>query len=579
MAATMRLAERTTPRPSVTPSARTSLRIPMRIARPPLRPITQSHAVLGRRGAYNHHSHFSTASFTSTTSKPAVKPLTPIEIVSGVVHVADKAALVSAAIAHHVLGNISDSIPHFAKILYAFVFKATEAAFTKQEHLPLPPRRLPDLSHYLQPSDLAEVEHARKMSAMCAIVYEKHKLTEADIRKRFDMKLVSSSYAIKDKEECLKAAALAALKSPIDKAANWMGTTFSSLGSSWMDEEGYLGFQFLEWFTAQEESTNTRYFVIMGSDTMEHWRLNLTVDPVVFEDPALGVKIHRGVYEAADALYERFLPSVKQYLAANPSGKVCFTGHSIGGSLALALMLLFKIRGVIKAENISDVYTFGLPSIFLEGKSCFDHITSSSELCGCGPGGLLEAVGLPETIVRNVLMACDLVPRAFTCDYGCLAKLICCMGPGLKEHSLLANADHKGRRHLFFYVGKVVIMQPDNELAFTADDAPHPMLPPEPAMYTIKAPHQDRQYRFPHTPISADASISGSFAPLTTSEAVSELMDNPHPMEMFNNPFKTYGGNGGISRYHNPVHYTQAFGRITHRLKQQQQEQHSVEQQ
>eukprot|EP00798_Chlamydomonas_sp_ICE-L_P007859 gene7859-1068_t len=61
-----------------------------------------------------------------------------------------------------------------------------------------------------------------------------------------------------------------------------------------------------------------RYIVVMGSHTMEHWRLNLTLDPVTFEDPKLKVKIHSGVYEAAEALYERFFPSVKQFMAGNP---------------------------------------------------------------------------------------------------------------------------------------------------------------------------------------------------------------------------------------------------------------------
>jgi hypothetical protein len=28
-----------------------------------------------------------------------------------------------------------------------------------------------------------------------------------------------------------------------------------------------------------------------GSDTLDHWKLNLTFDPVPFEDPALGVKV------------------------------------------------------------------------------------------------------------------------------------------------------------------------------------------------------------------------------------------------------------------------------------------------
>ncbi len=37
--------------------------------------------------------------------------------------------------------------------------------------------------------------------------------------------------------------------------------------------------------------SRTRYFIIQGSDTLDHWKVNLTFDPVVFEDPSLGVKV------------------------------------------------------------------------------------------------------------------------------------------------------------------------------------------------------------------------------------------------------------------------------------------------
>ena len=54
-------------------------------------------------------------------------------------------------------------------------------------------------------------------------------------------------------------------------------------------------------------------------------RVNLTFDPVVFEDPELGVKVHRGVYAAAQALYDRFLPLVEEHLASSPYAKIMFS--------------------------------------------------------------------------------------------------------------------------------------------------------------------------------------------------------------------------------------------------------------
>lgn len=46
-----------------------------------------------------------------------------------------------------------------------------------------------------------------------------------------------------------------------------------------------------EWFVCDDVSTTTRYFVVQGSDTFDHWRVNLTFDPVLFEDPAWNVKV------------------------------------------------------------------------------------------------------------------------------------------------------------------------------------------------------------------------------------------------------------------------------------------------
>jgi hypothetical protein len=49
-----------------------------------------------------------------------------------------------------------------------------------------------------------------------------------------------------------------------------------------------------EWFVADDARSHTRYFVIQGSDSLEHWKTNLMFEPVVFEDAALGIKVGRG---------------------------------------------------------------------------------------------------------------------------------------------------------------------------------------------------------------------------------------------------------------------------------------------
>jgi hypothetical protein len=46
-----------------------------------------------------------------------------------------------------------------------------------------------------------------------------------------------------------------------------------------------------EWFVCDDEEQAVRYFVIQGSDSLEHWITNLTFDPVPFEEAGLGVKV------------------------------------------------------------------------------------------------------------------------------------------------------------------------------------------------------------------------------------------------------------------------------------------------
>ena len=51
------------------------------------------------------------------------------------------------------------------------------------------------------------------------------------------------------------------------------------------------------WFVADDPQTHVRYVVIQGSTSFDHWSINFKFDPVIFESPALGVRVHRGVYE------------------------------------------------------------------------------------------------------------------------------------------------------------------------------------------------------------------------------------------------------------------------------------------
>lgn len=56
-------------------------------------------------------------------------------------------------------------------------------------------------------------------------------------------------------------------------------------------------------------------------------------------------------------------------------------GHSIGGALAVLLMLMFRRRGVLAPQQIAPVYTFGAPAIFCDGA------LGACAACGIGPDG------------------------------------------------------------------------------------------------------------------------------------------------------------------------------------------------
>jgi Lipase (class 3) len=379
-----------------------------------------------------------------------------------------------------------------------------------------------------------------------------------------------------------------------------------------------------EWYVADDEESHLRYFVIQGSDNMDHWKVNLTFDPVTFEDSSLGVKVHRGVYETAMILYDRFLPLVQDHVASSPSARIAFTGHSLGGSLATLLMMMFLKRGVLSAENLAPVYTFGAPAIFCEGAAggcggdgtdCSIPNSSSSGSSGNtsgSPEGLLKKLGLPSTSVRNVLMHKDIVPRAFACDYSLVADLLRRVGESFREHKCLNG----NRRVMFNFVGKMIVLQPDAKSSFVSTgEGYHPMLPQKPGMFVVREPTvaetMDAQMQrevqmvadvitnLPATASSAMDVPSRSTSPIhriqlnvansnsnigattataatttapssvgkprpaasSSDEALWQLMNFPHPLDILADP-GAYGDQGSISRYHNPDNYTRAIGGV-----------------
>ncbi|KAK4800138.1 hypothetical protein SAY86_025503 [Trapa natans] len=174
-----------------------------------------------------------------------------------------------------------------------------------------------------------------------------------------------------------------------------------------------------EWFICDDDQSNTRFFVIQGSESMASWQANLLFEPIQFE--SFDTLVHRGIYEAAKGIYEQMLPEVRAHLKAHGDRATFrFTGHSLGGSLSLLINLMLLVRGEVPASSLLPVVTFGAPSVM------------------CGGDGLLRKLGLPQNYVQAVTMNRDIVPRAFSCSYpGHVAELLKAINGNFRNHPCL----------------------------------------------------------------------------------------------------------------------------------------------
>jgi hypothetical protein len=318
------------------------------------------------------------------------------------------------------------------------------------------------------------------------------------------------------------------------------------------------------WYVADDRQHDVRYFVIQGSDNVDHWKLNLTFDPVQFESLELGMKAHRGVYEAACTLYDVFLPLVTDFIESNPRGTIAFTGHSLGGSLGTMLMLMFYHRGVLTAAELAPVHTFGSPAVFCGGEGCNGQCSVNG---GRESQGVLEKLGLPHDAIRNVIMHKDIVPRAFACDYSILADFLKRIHASFRDHTCL----HGKRSVMFNTIGQTLIVQPHERSSFVKGEGYHPLLPKGPQLVALKHSNSRDQLCSPpvanviHDENGIGQEVASKETQLrelsSTDEAYWELMNSPHPLKILSNT-NAYGDNGSISRYHNPSNYTKALGGV-----------------
>lgn len=73
----------------------------------------------------------------------------------------------------------------------------------------------------------------------------------------------------------------------------------------------------------------------------------------LFSDPCL---VHRGFQKALNRVWDQVYEQLLQYRRENPMAEICFTGHSLGGALALLTYSRFRDANV-------SVFTFGCPRV------------------------------------------------------------------------------------------------------------------------------------------------------------------------------------------------------------------------
>ncbi|KAL2345464.1 hypothetical protein Fmac_006749 [Flemingia macrophylla] len=266
-----------------------------------------------------------------------------------------------------------------------------------------------------------------------------------------------------------------------------------------------------EWFICDDDQTSTRYFVIQGSESFASWQANLLFEPVQFE--GFDVHVHRGIYEAAKGTYQQMLPEIRAHLNCHGSRATFrFTGHSLGGSLALLVNLMLLIRKEAPFSSLLPVITFGAPCIM------------------CGGDSLLDKLGLLRSHVQAITLHRDIVPRVFSCKYpNHIAELLKALNSNFRNHSCLNN-----QKLLYAPMGELLILQPDEKFSPS-----HHLLPSGSGLYLLSGRLSES---------------NNDTAKKHIYQAQMVFLNTPHPLEILSDR-SAYGSGGTIQRDHDMNSY------------------------
>lgn len=194
-----------------------------------------------------------------------------------------------------------------------------------------------------------------------------------------------------------------------------------------------------DWYIADDLTDNVRHVVVRGSSYgFSHWKSNFECQPHSwFEDCV----VHTGTWKNAMQL----LSGVANYVCEDREFQ--FSGHSAGGNISMVCAMEMVRLGLLGADQVRSIYTFGSPSVVA--------------------GGPLP---LRPDAVCNVAMNYDAIVRAFSCDY-----------------SMIPSAFLKLGKYDFF--GGLYVIQPRPEWMYTQGHSFHPCLPRAYGVFHLRDDH------------------------------------------------------------------------------------------
>lgn len=168
-------------------------------------------------------------------------------------------------------------------------------------------------------------------------------------------------------------------------------------------EANELGYDFQDSWFIKDSKTDTECFVLADSKkiivsyrgteptTLKDWRTDARIKKVIWQEGNRLGEVHQGFYKALDSVWPEVLTKIQEL--QNNDQSVWFTGHSLGGALAVlaSATILFQT----KIKGFAGVYTYGQPRVFdpqlakhfnkFAGKYCYRMVNNNDVVARVPP--------------------------------------------------------------------------------------------------------------------------------------------------------------------------------------------------